>query len=118
MEMIEIVSPTLSEYMLKMRGFASKYAEPDGAWYELTEEAITNDEDRDEFSFIRMALWDKLIDEEFFPSTSPPGPVIFSGQCGEPEPGTSPGSFILDGDYWMHTITQRLSIGSSIAVSI
>lgn len=107
MQMIEIVSPTLSEYMVKVRNFASKYAKPNVAWYELTEDVITCDDDRDEFSFIRMALWDKLIDEEFFPSTSPPSSVSFSGQCGESEPGTIPGSFILESTTWAHTNTQN-----------
>lgn len=111
METIEIISPPLSEYMMKMRAFASKYAAPDGAWYELKEEAFTNDDDRDEFSFIRMSLWDKLIDEEFFPSTGPPGQVIFSGHCGESEPGTLPGSFILGGGSWVLTNTRTSLVG-------
>jgi hypothetical protein len=107
MDMIEIVNPSLTDYMNRVRFFASRYIGDANKWYELRD-AQLSDEDRDEFSFIRMAVWDKLMEREFFAFSSPPGQVGLFSQCGETEPGTIPGSFILGGDDWALTNTLNL----------
>ncbi len=117
MKMIEIVNPSLDEYMTRVRSFGSQYLGDADLWFKLTPSDINEEDDRDEFSFIRMALWDKLIEQEFFTYSSPPGQVNLFSQCGTPEPGANPGSSILDGDGWELINMQRLSSASSIAVS-
>jgi hypothetical protein len=116
--MIEIVNPTLDDYMARVRHLASYYLGDADQWYNLPSANIDNEDHRDEFSFIRMALWDKLMEREFFPFSSPPGEVTLFNQCGTQEPGaTIPGSSILDGDDWALIATQRLSAATSIAAS-
>jgi hypothetical protein len=108
MDMVKVVNPTLNEYMERVRFFATRYLGDANKWYELNVSQLDNMDDRDEFTFIRMALWDKLMDMEFFAFSSPPGQVPLFSQCGASEPGTIPGSFIFGGDYWALTNTQSL----------
>jgi hypothetical protein len=56
-----------------VRGIADRSVGDANNWYKLRPVDIVDDDDRDEFSFIRMAVWDKLIEREFFPFSSPPG---------------------------------------------
>ena len=97
--------------MERVRSFASRFLGDANKWYELRVSQLENEDDRDEFSFIRMAVWDKLIEREFFLVSSPPGQVGLFSQCDATEPGTIPGSFILDGDDWALTSTQSLLTG-------
>lgn len=108
MDMIEVVNPPLTEYMERVRSLASRYLGDENKWYELRASELEDEDDRDEFSFIRMAVWDKLVESEFFPFSSPPGQVGLFSQCGSTEPGTIPGSVILGGDDWALTNTQSL----------
>jgi hypothetical protein len=64
MKMVEIVSPTLDEYLARVRQLSEKYLHDPDSWFQLTITDIPESEldDRDEFSFIKMALWDKLIE--------------------------------------------------------
>ncbi len=118
MTMIEVVSPPLSLYMDQVRAFAYRYLGDADLWYELKADVISKEDDRDEFSFIRMALWDKLMEREFFLLTEPPGQVDLFGQCDITEPGTSPGSSVFGGDCWVLTDMPRSSTGYSTPVSI
>jgi hypothetical protein len=61
-EMIEIVNPTLTDYMNKVQLLAELYLGDADDWFKLRESDITDEDQRDEFSFIRMALWDKLME--------------------------------------------------------
>ena len=91
MEMIEVVTPTLDEYMVRVRLFGTRYLGDANEWYKLRTSDIDAEDDRDEFSFIRMALWDKLMNKEFF-NSGPPGQaeqVNLFGQCDTQEPGES-----------------------------
>ncbi|WP_041596851.1 hypothetical protein [Granulicella tundricola] len=105
---IEVVSPPLSAYMAKVRTLAENYLGDADKWFDLRDDKITDADDRDDFSFIRMAVWDKLMESEFFAFSSPPGQVGLFGQGCIAEPGTLPGSFILGGDDWAHTSTRTL----------
>jgi hypothetical protein len=60
--MVEIVSPTLDEYLARVRQLSEKYLHDPDSWFQLTIADIPESDDRDEFSFIKMALWDKLIE--------------------------------------------------------
>jgi len=112
MDMIEIVTPPLTEYMARVRFFASEYLGDSDKWFTLREADLVDEDHRDEFSFIRMALWDKLMEREFFAFSSPPGQVNLFSQCGSTEPGTIPGSFILGGGHWVLPNTQSLLTAS------
>jgi len=118
MEMIEVVTPSLTEYMAKVRFFASQYLDDADLWYKLREADLADEDDRDEFSFIRMAVWDKLMEREFYPFLSPPGQVGLFSQGDIAEPEMISGSFICGGADWAHINTQRSLIGCSIALSI
>jgi hypothetical protein len=110
MEMIEVVNPSLNEYMARVRSLASRYLGNEDMWFTLNSSAISDEDDRDEFSFIRMALWDKLMEREFFTLSSPPGQIGLFSHCETVEPGaTIPGSLIWEGEDWVPIATQRSS---------
>lgn len=95
MEMIQVDYPALDVYMARIHTMSEMYLGDETAWLSLKAEAISDEEDRDEFSFIRMALWDKLMEKEFFLDYSPPGQPSLFTQCVSKEPGDNPGSSIL-----------------------
>jgi len=88
MTMIEVVNPTLDEYMTRVRSMGERYLGDANEWFSLSKDIISDEDDRDEFSFIRMALWDKLI-VAFFDSSPPGQPyrVNLFNQCDTQEPG-------------------------------
>jgi len=116
--MIEIISPPLSHYHDTVRLFAARYIGDADEWYKLNEQVITDGDDRDYFTFIRMALWDKLMEEEFRSWMSPPEQVDLFGECDTTEPGGNPGSFILDGHCWALINTRRSLVGFSTLANI
>lgn len=94
MEMVEIVHPSLDEYMTQIRHLAEVYGNGSENWYKLTIRDIpeTAEDDRDDFRFIRMALWDQLLEREFFPESSTRFRLNRSSECNTVEPGENPGS--------------------------
>ena len=106
---VEVVNPTSDEYMTRVRVLATKYIGDADKWFKLTPSDVTEEDDRDEFSFIRMALWDVLMEREFFPTVSPPGQGHLFNQCVTPEPGSFPGSSLLGGEIWALISMPRLS---------
>jgi len=92
MEMVEIVSPTLEEYLVRVRQLSGIYRGDPDSWFQLTIDDIPETDDRDEFSFIRMALWDKLLENEFFPKDKSRSQLNLFNDCDETEPGAIPGS--------------------------
>lgn len=107
MEIVEIVSPTLDEYMARVRHLSEVYLrDPEKSWYQLTVSDIPESDDRDEFSFIRMALWDKLLEREFFPKNESQAQLNLFGKCDAAEPGDIPGSTFW-GESWELTNTQN-----------
>ena len=109
MEMVEIVSPTLEEYLARVRQLSAKYLNDPDSWFQLTiadiPESDDQSDDRDEFSFIRMALWDKLLEYEFFPK-NPRTQLNLFKECDAVEPGLNPGSTFWSGP-WELTNTQN-----------
>jgi hypothetical protein len=95
MEMIEVVNPTIDDYLVRVHSISAKYLNDPGEWLQLTPSVISDSDDRDEFSFIKMALWDQLMEKEFFSPTSPPGQASLFSVCTSSEPGVIPGSTIL-----------------------
>ncbi len=93
--MIEVEYPTLNVYMERVHRISAKYLGDENQWWNLDIKNILEENDRDEFSFIRMALWDKLMEKEFFTDYSPPGQPSLFGNCAIEEPGDNPGSSIL-----------------------
>ena len=106
MEMVEIVSPTLEEYLVRVRQLSKKYRDDPDSWFQLTIEEIHDLDDRDEFSFIRMALWDKLLENEFFPKDKSRIQLNLFNECETVEPGLNPGSTFWSGS-WELTNTQN-----------
>lgn len=106
MEMVEVVNPTLDEYMAQVRKLSEVYRGDPGSWYELTINDIPESDDRDEFSFIRMALWDRLLEMEFFPRNESRTQLNLFNDCDAIEPGALPGS-IFWGQPWELTNTQN-----------
>jgi hypothetical protein len=92
MEMVEIINPSLDEYMARVRHLSEVYRGDPGSWYQLTVNDIPESDDRDEFSFIRMALWDKLLEKEFFPTNESRVQLNLFNVCYADEPGEFPGS--------------------------
>jgi hypothetical protein len=105
-EMVEIVSPTLDEYMARVRHLSEVYRRDPGSWYQLTVDDIPESDDRDEFSFIRMALWDKLLEKEFFPENESRTQLNLFSECDAVEPGDNPGSTFW-GEPWELMNTQN-----------
>jgi hypothetical protein len=105
MENIEIVRPTTDHYMERVCTMAKTYLTVEKSWYELELTDITDEDDRDEYSFIRMALWDQLMKREFY-KDNPPDSLDSLNACGTVEPGILPGSFILGGGVWQQLNTQ------------
>ncbi len=72
MDMVVIVRPTLEEYSSQVHAMAEKYGFE--SWLELFEnqEKMSEDE-RDDFSFITMAVGDQLIHREFISPSQSPG---------------------------------------------
>lgn len=94
MDMVVVVHPTLDEYSHRVRKIAEKHDLE--SWLELFEcpEKMSEDE-RDDFSFITMAVGDQLIHREFIdPSRSQREDDMDDIQV---EPGISPGSAFLSG---------------------
>lgn len=110
MEIVEIVSPTLEEYLARVRQLSGKYLNDPDSWPQLTIEGIPEEsDDRDEFSFIRMALWDKLWDkflENEFPKDISRTQLNLFKECDVVEPGFNPGSTFWSGP-WELTNTQN-----------
>jgi len=94
MDMVEIIHPTLDEYMAKIRNLANKYHKNPDAWYTLSIEDIPENEedDRDDFRFIRMALWNQLSEKEFLSEGTTRFRLNQSHECTNVEPGANPGS--------------------------
>lgn len=111
MEMVEIVRPTLDEYMERVRRLSGVYLGNQDLWYELSVDKILDEDDRDEFCFIRMAMWDKLVEKEFFLSQGPLMQANLFGECDQVEPGMFPGSTFLGGESWAlsNTLTSLLA---------
>lgn len=59
--MIQLVQPPWSEYMSRVRALAVRYFNDTGRWFELCNSDITHEDDRDQFSFIQMTVWDELL---------------------------------------------------------
>jgi hypothetical protein len=106
MEMVEIVNPTLDEYMARVRHLSEVYGKGSELWYELTADDIPESDDRDEFSFIKMALWDKLLEKEFFPPNESRTQLNLFNECNAEEPGEIPGSSFWSAP-WELTNTQN-----------
>ncbi|MDR3715209.1 MAG: hypothetical protein P4L51_20545 [Puia sp.] len=95
MEMVVVVHPTLEDYSAQVHAIAEKCGYE--TWLDLFEDPRKkmNADDRDDFSFITMAVGDQLIHREFLnPERSPGGDDIDGMQI---EPGFSPGSTVLLG---------------------
>jgi hypothetical protein len=105
-KVVNVVNPTLDDYMDRVCSMSRQYQGESANWFELTPEMITDEDDRDEFDFIRMALWDKLIEKEFFASTETITNPTLVEVCDSVEPGNSPGSTLWGGDVWELTNTQ------------
>jgi hypothetical protein len=95
MEMVVVVHPTLEEYSFQVHAMAQKYGYE--TWLELFEDPDKkmNAEDRDDFSFIAMAVGDQLIHREFLSPARSPGGDDLDGMQVEPE--LSSGSAVLPG---------------------
>jgi len=100
MEMVEIVSPPLEEYLDRVRQLSEKYLHDPDSWFQLTITDIPESEldDRDEFSFIKMALWDKLV-ERLFPKDMSRNQLNLFKECDAVEPGFNPGSTFWSGPW-------------------
>ena len=94
MEMVVVVHPTLEEYSSQVHAMAEKYGF--ASWLELFEypEKMSKEE-RDDFSFITMAVGDQLIHRELISPDRSPGEV--EAEEMQIEPGMIPGSTILPG---------------------
>lgn len=92
MDMVVVVHPTLEEYSSQVHAMAIRHGL--ASWLELFEcpEKMSKEE-RDDFSFITMAVGDQLIHREFNLSRSPGE----DDKDIEIEPGMIPGSTILPG---------------------
>jgi hypothetical protein len=99
MEMVEIVSPPMEEYLVRIRQLSAKYRNDPDSWFELKIDDILDLDDRDEFSFIRMALWDKLLEKEFFPKDISRTQLNLFKECDAAEPGLNPGSTFWSGPW-------------------
>lgn len=97
MKTIVVVSPTLENYMDRVRSMAQTYVGDEDKWFTLSEESISDADDRDEFSFIKMAVWSQLMEREFFP---PCAPFRINNRNTSTEPGISPGSVFWVGVNW------------------
>ncbi len=106
MDMVEIVSPTLEEYLARVRQLSAKYRNDPDSWFQLTIADIPELDDRDEFSFIRMALWDRLLENEFFPKDVSRAQLNLFKECDPVEPGLNPGSTFWSGP-WELANTQN-----------
>ena len=75
MEMVVVVHPTLEDYSSQVHAIAEKYGLD--SWLDLYEHPEKmNEEDRDDFSFIAMAVGDQLIHREFNSPLSALAPVV------------------------------------------
>ncbi|MDR3410936.1 MAG: hypothetical protein P4L87_08355 [Formivibrio sp.] len=95
MDMVVVVHPTLEDYSSQVHEMATKCGYE--TWLDLFEDPNKkmNADDRDDFSFITMAVGDQLIHREFIsPDRSPGGDDADGLQV---EPGLSPGSIVLSG---------------------
>jgi|GEM_PF-3583942 hypothetical protein len=95
MEMVVVVHPTLEDYSAQVNAMAQKCGYE--TWFQLFDdsEKKMSEDDRDDFSFITMAVGDQLIRREFnSPDRSPGGDDVDGMQV---EPGHSPGSTVLRG---------------------
>jgi hypothetical protein len=92
MEMVVVVHPTLEDYSSQVHAIAEKYGLD--SWLDLYEHPEKmNEEERDDFSFIAMAVGDQLIHREFnSPDRSPGGRDTDDVLV---EPGLIPGSTVL-----------------------
>ena len=94
MDMVVVVHPTLEEYSSQLHAMAEKYGFE--TWLELFENPEKmNEDDRDDFSFITMAVGDQLIHREFLSRDQSPGGDRASDM--QVEPGLSSGSTVLLG---------------------
>ena len=94
MDMVVVVHPTLEEYSEQVHAIAKRHGL--ASWLELIEcpEKMSKEE-RDDFSFITMAVGDKLIHREFISPSWSPGEDNKADI--ELEPGMIPGSTVLLG---------------------
>jgi hypothetical protein len=94
MDMVVVVHPTLDDYSSRVRMIADRHGFE--SWLELFEcpEKMSEDE-RDDFSFITMAVGDQLIHREFIDSSRSQGEDDVDNI--QAEPGVTPGSAILPG---------------------
>ena len=105
MQTIQIISPTLDYYLERVRALSYVNLGDADSWVKLDEKNIPGEDDRNEFIFIKMALWDKLIEKDYFYDSYESSPPE---RCEILEPGVNPGSSIFGGVNWAHMTMQNL----------
>jgi hypothetical protein len=101
---IKITYPSVSDYMERVVRMAEKSGK--SQWWELTEDNV-DASDRDQFTFIQMAVWDQLWEMEFQSESSPP-PLSTAHLVFHPQPGDNPGCAVFGGVNWWRRTTQSL----------
>jgi hypothetical protein len=106
---INITYPSVTDYMDRVVGMASKYGKDQ--WWELNADEM-EPEDRDRFNFIQMAVWDQLWQMEFpAMAASPPGQCLTDSFAFQTQPGENPGCSVYGGSNW--TRLRMLSLSSA-----
>ena len=89
--MVQVVHVTLEEYAVRVNNFAIKF---ESTYCMNLRPEVMDEDDRSDFMFIKMAVGDLLIKQEYF-ATSPPGDDCPAEKEITVEPGLTPGSTVL-----------------------